>query len=71
MAVIPGAIGRLAHDTATVLIDRQITKTLASAVTDVVTTGFGLVDELLKVVQDLTAPPPAAPPAQPKPGGQP
>lgn len=56
MASFLGPIGQLIHGTATTLIDSQITSRLATTVGELVTTGFKVVEEVLKVAQDLTAP---------------
>lgn len=70
MASFLGSIGQLVHDTATTLIDNQVTTRLATAASDLVTTGFKVVEDVLKVAQDLTAPDPAQP-SQPDEGNQP
>ncbi len=64
------------HSTASTLIDKQVTARLATAVGDLVTTGFKVVEDVLKVAQDLTASKPAQPtqpsqPSQPEHGKQP
>lgn len=70
MASFLGSIGQLIHGAATTLIDNQVTTRLATAATDLVTTGFKVVEDVLKVAQDLTAPE-AAQPSQPEEGDQP
>jgi len=70
MASLLSPLGQLIHSTASSLIDNQVTSRLSSSVTDLVTTGFKTVEEVLKVVQDLTAPA-AAQPSQPEQGDQP
>jgi len=73
MASFLGPIGRLIHSTAGTLIDNQVTSRLSTTVNDLVTSGFKVVEEVLKVAQDLTAPGPAQPsqPSQPEQGEQP
>jgi len=56
MASFLGPIGQLIHSTAKTLIDNQVTTRLSTTVGDLVTTGFKVVEEVLKVAQDLTAP---------------
>lgn len=70
MASFLGPLGDLIHSTATALIDNQVTARLATTVGELVATGFKVVEEVLKVAQDLTAPD-AAQTEQPDPGEQP
>ena len=70
MASFLGPIGQLIHSTASTLIDNQVTSRLSSTVGELITTGFKVVEEVLKVAQDLTAPEPAQP-SPPEPGEQP
>jgi hypothetical protein len=70
MASFLGPIGQLIYSTASTLIDNQVTTRLSSTVNELVTTGFKVVEEVLKVAQDLTAPEPAQP-SQPQQGEQP
>ena len=65
MASIFGSIESLIHDTAQALIDANITTKVSDMYTSFVTSGFGVVNDTLKVVRDITAPP--APPAPPSP----
>ena len=55
MATIVGSVRGLIHDTAGALIDNQIPTKLGTAVTDLVTASFGIVNDVLKVIQDVTA----------------
>ena len=70
MASFLGPIGQLVHSTASNLIDNQVTTRLSSTLSDLVTSGFKVVEDALKLAQDLTAPEPAQP-AQPDEGKQP
>jgi hypothetical protein len=65
MASIFGSIESLIHDTAQALIDANITTKVSDMYTGFLTSGFGVVNDTLKVVRDITAPP--APPAPPGP----
>lgn len=69
MATIFGAIEGLIHDTTEAVIDSQVTTKLsgmyssavtasASAVTGFITAGFGVVDDVLTIVANVSAPPP-------------
>jgi hypothetical protein len=60
MASIFGSIESLIHDTAQALIDANITTKVSDMYTGFLTSGFGVVNDTLKVVRDITAPP--APP---------
>ncbi len=62
MATIFGSIQKLIHDTAQSLLDNNVTGDMSNMVTKLVTSGFGVVDDALKVVRDVTAPPPPPPP---------
>lgn len=66
-------VGQLIHSTVSTLIDNQVTSRLTATVNDLITTGFKVVEEILKVAQDLTAPDPAQPsqPSQPEQSEQP
>lgn len=65
MASIFGSIESLIHDTAQALIDAQITTKVSDMYTGFVSSGFGVVNDTLKVVRDITAPSPPAPPPGP------
>lgn len=56
MATILGPVGQTVHDAAGALIDNQIPKKLSDSVTGFVAAGFGIVDDVLKIVRDLTQP---------------
>jgi hypothetical protein len=62
MATILGSIATLIHDTAQALIDNQIPTKMANMSTSYLTAGFGIVDDSLKVLRDVTAAKPPAPP---------
>jgi hypothetical protein len=64
------SIGQVVHSTASTLIDNHVSLRLSTTVNDLITTGFKVVDEVLKIAQDLTAPDPAQP-SQPEQGEQP
>ena len=61
MATLFGSVQGLIHDTASALVDKQIASKLSNTVTGFVSSGFGIVDDTLKIVRDLSAPPPAQP----------
>ena len=63
MASILTSIENLIHDTAQALLDAQITSKISDMYTGFVSSGFGLVNDSIKIVRDITAPP--APPAPP------
>lgn len=65
MASIFGSIESLIHDTAQALIDAQITTKVSDMYTSFVSSGFGVVNDTIKVVRDITAPAPPAPPPGP------
>ena len=58
MASIFGSIEGLIHDTADALIQSNITGKVSDMYTGFISAGFGVVNESLKVVRDITAPPP-------------
>lgn len=60
MASILDPVTNAVHDTAKALLDNQIPTKLAGFVNDTVTSGFGIVGDVLQIVVDLTAP--ATPP---------
>lgn len=62
MATILGPVGQAVHDAASALLDNQIPKKFSDSVTQFVASGFGIVDDVLKIVRDLTAPDAAANP---------
>ena len=61
MASIFGSIEGLIHDTADALIKSDITTKVSNMYTGFVSAGFGVVNDSLKVVRDVTAPPPSPP----------
>ena len=65
MASIFGSIESLIHDTAQALIDAQIATKVSDMYTSFVSSGFGVVNDTIKVVRDITAPAPPAPPPGP------
>jgi hypothetical protein len=70
MASFLGPIGQLIYSTASSLIDNQVTTRLSTTVGELVTAGFKVVEDVLKVAQDLTAPD-ATQASQPDEGKQP
>lgn len=61
MATLFGSVQGLVHDLSAALVNNQIATKVSGAVTGFVNSGFGVVDDLLKIVRDLTAPPPSKP----------
>jgi hypothetical protein len=61
MATIFGSIETLIHDSTQAVIDSHITTKMSDMFTGFVTSGFGIVDDALKIVRDVTAPPPPGP----------
>jgi hypothetical protein len=58
MATIFGSIEALIHDSTQAVIDSQITTKMAAMVSGFISSGFGIVDDALKIVRDVSAPPP-------------
>lgn len=56
MASLTGSVGKIIHGTATSLIENQVTSKVSAAITTAVESGFSVVDDMLKVVQDVSAP---------------
>jgi hypothetical protein len=56
MATILDSVGKLVHGTATSILDNQITDKLSDALNTAVKSGFDVIRDSLKVVQDLTKP---------------
>jgi hypothetical protein len=56
MASIFGSIEDLIHDTADKLVQSDITTKVSDMYTGFISSGFGLVNESLKIVRDITAP---------------
>jgi hypothetical protein len=61
MASIFGSVEGLIHDTADALIKSDITTKMSDMYTGFISSGFGLMNESLKVVRDVTATPPPPP----------
>lgn len=57
MASILDPVTNVVHDTAKALLDNQIPTKFAGLVNDAVTSGFGIVGDMLQIVVNLTAPP--------------
>lgn len=55
MASILRPLAKLIHSSASTLIDTQATTRLSTTVGDLVASGFKVVEDLLKIAQDLTA----------------
>ncbi|MDA8051267.1 MAG: hypothetical protein M0002_14910 [Rhodospirillales bacterium] len=56
MARILGPVGELVHDAAAALIDNKIPQKISDSVTGFVSAGFGIVNDVLGIVRDLTKP---------------
>lgn len=54
MNSILAPFNKIVHDTSVALIDNQITGRLADMVTTSVSSGFEVVEDLLKIAKDLT-----------------
>jgi len=61
MATVFSSLQNLVHDLAAALVDNQIAPKVSSAVSGFVNSGFGVVDDMFKIVRDLTQPPPPKP----------
>jgi hypothetical protein len=57
MATLFGSLKGLVHDVSAAMIDNQIATKVSNTVTSFVGSGFGVVDDVLKIIRDLTAPP--------------
>ena len=66
MASILDSVGKLVHGTVSSLIDNQVTDKLADTINTAVKSGFDVIKDSLKVVQDLTKPAEDTPPNQGK-----
>jgi hypothetical protein len=62
MATILDSIGTFIHDAAQALIDNQIPTKMANMSTSYLNAGFGIVEDSLKVLRDITAAEPPSPP---------
>lgn len=60
MATILGPVGEVVHDAAAALIDNQIPKKLSDSVSAFAASGFTIVNDVLTILRDLTAPDAAA-----------
>lgn len=63
MATIFSSLRKLVHDTAAGLVEDQIPTKIADAVNSLVTSGSGIITDLLRIVRDLSSPDTPAPPA--------
>jgi len=62
MSSLFDSIRNLVHDTAQGLIDADITTKVSDMYASFLGAGLGVANDTLKVVRDITAPPPPAPP---------
>ena len=65
MASLFDSVRNLIHDTAQGLIDAQVTTKVTDMVTNFVSSGLSVTNDTLKIVRDITVPPPPAPPPGP------
>jgi hypothetical protein len=56
MSSLTSSVGKFIHGTATSLIKNQVTSKISTTITTVVESGFSVVDDMLAVVRDLSAP---------------
>ncbi len=56
MAMIFESVKGLIHDTSAALVENQIVSKVSNTVTSFLSSGFGIVDDTLRIVRDLTAP---------------
>ena len=61
MATVFDSVRNLIHDTAQGLIDAQVTTKVSDMYANFISAGFGVANDTLKVVADITAPSPPAP----------
>ncbi|HEY2661456.1 MAG TPA: hypothetical protein VGI79_17185 [Caulobacteraceae bacterium] len=61
MASIFDPVRNLIHDTAQGLVDAQVTTKVADMYSNFVSAGLGVVNDTIKIVSDVTAPPPPTP----------
>ena len=54
MATLTGSVNKLIHQTSTQILDNGIPGKLADIVNTVVKSGFQVVEDLLKIAQELT-----------------
>ncbi len=62
MATIFDSVRNLIHDTAQGLIDAQVTTKVSDMYGSFISSGLGVVNDTIKIVRDVTAPPPAPTP---------
>ena len=62
MASIFGSIGKLIHDTADSVIQKQVMTKMSDMYIGFFKAGFDILDDTFKVVRDVTAPSPPPPP---------
>jgi hypothetical protein len=65
MASLFDSVRNLIHDTAQGLIDAQVTTKVSDMYSSFISSGLGLANDTLKIVVDVTTPPPAPPPSPP------
>jgi hypothetical protein len=63
MATTFGSVRQLVHDTAAGLVDNAIPTKIAGSINGLVTSGFGIVTDVLAILRDLMKPDPPTPPA--------
>jgi hypothetical protein len=56
MATTLDSLNRILHDTSAALIDHEIARKLSDLVTASVKSGFDIVEDVLEIVKDITAP---------------
>ena len=61
MASIFGSIENLIHDTADAVIQSDITTKMSNMYAGFITAGFGIANDSLKIVRDMTGTPPSPP----------
>ena len=59
------SVRSLIHGTAQGLIDAQVTTKVSDMVTNFVSSGLTVTNDTLKIMRDITVPPPPAPPPGP------
>nr|MEA2799105.1 hypothetical protein [Phenylobacterium sp.] len=62
MSSLFAPVRNLIHDTAQGLIDANVTTKVSDMYANFLSAGLGVANDTLKVVRDITAPPPPAPP---------
>jgi hypothetical protein len=61
MTTLIDSVRNLVHDTAQGLIDADVTTKVSDMYANFLSAGLGVANDTLKVVRDLTAPPPPGP----------